>query len=225
MATKLATRLFSEAFEAEATDLTAKSEYTPSEWSAAGRGKTKTNPNGEDGKWWRTHGPDMVQSWIEWRNKYKWRVWDIVGTPAIELPIDVEIPGINAPIKAIVDRVMVEPQTKELVIVDLKTGSRTPESDLQLGFYAYGIRQLYGVNPRFGAYWMARKGELTDIFPLDRYTDNLIETMVRRFVQARELGLYIPHPTFRCRACSLRDYCAVYGGSKSYMDPDAQEDQ
>lgn len=221
---KTAERLFQDAFEVELLDL-AEDGAQPHTWAAAGRGKTKTNPAGEDARWWRANGPKMVQAWIDWRRASRWLVWTAPdGTPAIELDIEVNMPGTDQPLKMFIDRVMQKPDGT-LVIVDLKTGSRTPESDLQLATYRYGIFKKYGVLVNYGAYWMARKGEPTEPFNLSRYTPNLMETWFVRFIEAKAADLFIPHPTFLCRACGMRDYCAAFGGSKSHMDPDFQPEE
>lgn len=221
MAGQMASRLFHEAFEVE---LLERAEENPNvnAWSAAGRGKTKKNPAGEDGTWWRAHGPPMVQNWIDWRHRSGWQIWTTPeGQPGIELPIDLADGASGINVKMFIDRVFILP-SKALAIVDLKTGARTPESDLQLAIYRYGIFKQFGVDIRLGAYWMARQGECSDVFDLARFDPRLIELWLQRFKVAIEHDIFIPHPTFRCRACSLRDYCAAYGGSQSNNDPDTQ---
>lgn len=216
--TKTATDLFLDHFETEVLELVETSPNTR-EWSAAGRGKTKSNPAGEDGAWWRANGPKMVQSWVDWRRKSKWRVLDMGnGVPAIELEILVDVAGI--PLKAYVDRIMVIPEVNTPVIVDLKTGARTQDSDLQLGFYRLGIMQQYGLDIRYGCYWDARSGRPSEMLSLSRYKPALLEKWLRRFDQARELGIFLPRLTFRCKACPFSQYCAAYGGKMQHMDPD-----
>ena len=67
----------------------------------------------------------------------------------------------------VADRVFWNKDTGEYVIVDLKTGKNVPDSSLQLGFYAYGLRKVYGIDAKVGYYWMARKGELSQPFDLE----------------------------------------------------------
>ena len=153
-----AERLFSEAFETEVLEQ-AEDHSDLGAWSAAGRNKRKSNPQGEDGVWWREHGPGMVQNWMDWRSKSQWQVWTTPDLePAIELGIEVETEA-GIAVKMFIDRVFISKPTNQLVILDLKTGSRTPESDLQLAFYRYGIFKRYGIDVRFGCYWMARDGK------------------------------------------------------------------
>lgn len=223
------TDLFTKHFEPELLDL-AEEHPDFNNWSVAGKARKKP----EDVAWWRANGPDMVDRYIKWRARSGWRPWVTPdGELAIELDITVDIPDWEdcgkgedctqciIPLKMYIDSVFVVPSLgNQLVIVDFKTGSRTPDSDLQLGVYRLGIYKKYGIDIRLGAYWMARKGELSDVFNLGHLKPDLLELWYRRFRQATDEGLFIPHPTFLCRACAMRDYCSAYGGSKQHMDPD-----
>lgn len=218
--TSMAERLFSEAFSAEVADLLDKEPDTK-KWSTAAKGKLKSNPAGEDAKWWKANGPPMVENWISWRRKTAWKVWTTPdGQPAIELPLEFTTPK-GRDIKGFLDRVFITP-TKDLVIVDLKSGARSPESDLQLGFYNYELYNMYGIDIRFGAYWMARTGQLSEIHNISRLSPALFALWMDRFDKAIDNEIFIPNITFRCRSCSHRDYCLAYGGSKAYLDPDSQ---
>lgn len=225
----LADRLFRDHFESILVDTIDQSDTNPQSWSVAGRGKRKSQPQGEDLGWWRANGPDMVTSWMEWRKKSGWQVWTSPdGEPGIELDIVTDIPGTLVPdpfpLKMFIDRVFRVPETGQLCIVDLKTGARTPESDLQLGVYKYGLFRKFGIDIPFGGYWMARKGDM-EIVDISRYTPALIETWFNRFRSATNNGTFLPHPTFMCRACPVRDYCVAFGGSRSELDPDHPNNQ
>ncbi len=218
MTTQTATDLFLKHFEAEVLEQVEEHPKTR-EWSAAGRGRKASLPQGEDGGWWRANGPKMVQSWIDWRKRSGWRVLDLGGgTPAIEVEISVDVGGI--PLRGYVDRVMVVPEINEPVILDLKTGARSPESDMQLGFYRVGLMKQHGLDVRFGCYWMARTGRPSEMLNLRRYKPELLEKWFTRFDVAREHQIYLPHVTFRCKACPFNQFCAAYGGRMQHMDPD-----
>jgi len=218
----LAAVLFKDAFEQELLEAIDQSGLEPDRWSTAGKNKKKDNPAGEDARWWRANGPGMVQNWMDWRKESGWKVLAIDGEPAIELDVEVDI-GDGLPLKMFIDRVMIEPTNREPVIVDLKTGARTPESDLQLGVYRYGLMAKYGIRVDHGAYWMARKGAL-EMVPLQRYTPGLIATWFQRLQDAIGYGIFLPNPTFKCRACPVRNYCLAFGGAESELDPDFWRD-
>jgi hypothetical protein len=215
-----ATELFKDAFGAELLDYVAQG-HNPTDFRAAGKRATKSNPNptGEDAGWWRAEGPKMVQAWIDWRQRSGWQIWTTPdGEPAIELAIETEVA--NMPLRMFIDRVMTIPQVDKRCIVDLKAGSRSPESDLQLGVYRLGIYLKYGVWVDHGAYWMARKGELSDIVDLTRYDPRTLNLWFDALKRALENRVFLPHVTSMCRACGLNRYCLAYGGTQSHRDPD-----
>jgi hypothetical protein len=210
--------LFDDAFEDELL-FTVEDFPDTKRWSAARRNKLKNNPAGEDGVWWRANGPGMVDNWIKWRAQSGWRVWTTPdGQPAIELSQEFKTPS-GRDIKGYIDRIMIEAETKELVIVDLKSGARSPESDLQLGFYRYEMWNTYGVDIRKGAYWMARTGEML-VHNIQRLLPALFNLWMKRFDDAITHGIFLPNVTFRCRACSHSDFCTAYGGAHQHLDPD-----
>src|SRR5262245_37599015 len=168
---------------------------------AAGSNKpTKLNPRGEDEVWWLTEGPKMVQRWMDWRAASGWKIWSTPeGTPAIELELSPVWAGV--PIKMFIDRVFVNPDTGVPIVVDLKSGKRTPASDLQLAFYAAGIKSVYGVDVSHGAYWMGRTGELSPVASIRRLSLPLITFWVGQFVKARQGSIFLPQLSELCRAC------------------------
>lgn len=181
-----------------------KTKVPQSEWRASGR-ISKANPNKEDGDWWNTNGPLMVDKWIAWRNgTHPWVLWEpSPGIPAIELGMTPV--WNNVPVQMHIDRVMVNPDG-ELVIIDIKTGSRTPTSDLQLGFYAVGMEDTFGVRPKYGAYWMAREGQVKELVDLDKYKTEDIKEMVSMFDKARRDSIFLPNLT-HCPMCNVKQDC------------------
>ena len=159
------------------------------------------------------HGPIMVAQYVSWRDARLAEGWQFFtlpdGSPAVEVPIQIELDGVL--VKGYIDRVMVN-DDGELLVNDLKTGSHTPASALQLGIYALGMERHFGVRPILGAYYMARKGELTAPTSLLHYTP-----AGRQVVQASQVryrnDVYLPHVTSMCSSCSVRQFCSAFGGS------------
>jgi hypothetical protein len=181
-----------------------------SKWKAAGR-VTKANPNKEDGKWWEANGEKMVDNWIAWRNGQSgWVLWDYNGTPAVELSVNPVWNDVQ--VQMHIDRVMVTPDG-ELVVLDIKTGSRTPTSDLQLAFYAAGMEEVLGVRPKWGAYWMAREGITSQLIDLDNFPKEYIVDIVSQFDTARKSGIFIPNFS-HCVMCNLKDKCKYKNGER-----------
>ena len=198
------------AWAAQQAEQVAKTGIDQALWRAAGRA-TKANPDKEDGKWWSLEGAKMVDNWIAWRNGVNgWTMWEHNGVPAVELALN---PVWNdVPVQMHLDRVMVNPDG-ELVVLDIKTGARTPSSDLQLAFYAAGMEEMLGVRPRWGAYWMARTGITGEMVDLDKFPKEYVIDIVSQFDKARKSGIFIPNFS-HCIMCQLKDKCKYKNGEK-----------
>lgn len=169
----------------------------------AGR-STKANPNKEDAIWWNTQGPIWVEHYILWRkNNPDWKIWRTPqGAKAIELELNPTIADV--PVKMVIDRVFEVNQ--QLVIVDLKTSTRRPTSDLQLGFYKIGLEQTFGIEVNLGNYWMSREAGTGEMIDLSRYTLPMLEFMVSGFDKARQAGVFLPNLS-SCSFCGLTEHC------------------
>lgn len=175
-------------------------------WRSGGRA-TKANPDKENDVWWIDSGREMLDKWVAWRTgSHGWKLWEHDGIPAIELGLNPVLGGVT--VQMHIDRVMVTPDG-ELVILDLKTGQRTPSSDLQLAFYAVGLEKMLGIRPKYGTYWMARDGNTSPLVELDFYKTEIIEEMVADFDKARKAHLFIPNLN-HCKMCDLTDKCKWY---------------
>jgi hypothetical protein len=197
------TQTFLSVFHRLLSDELKNSGVSKEDFKAGGRA-SKAFPNKENYDWWVANGGAMLSSWISWRLGSGWTIWEPEeGVKAIELGIEYTVE--DAEIKMFIDRVMVTPDG-ELVVLDLKTGSRTPSSDLQLAVYAAGIERKYGVRPAFGAYWMAREGITSQLSSLDYLPTDRVEALVKNFDKARKAGIFLPNTT-NCFYCSVAQYC------------------
>jgi len=166
---------------------------------------TKANPQKEDVNFWQATGPQWVQAYIDWRKANPaWKLWKTPqGLPAIELAMLPEFAGV--PVKMILDRVF--EVNGELVIVDLKTSQQTPTNTLQLGFYKVGILKTFGIDVKWGTYWMARQHGVSPLVSLEQYTEDKIEYLVSGFDKARKAGIFLPN-TNNCQyKCGLTAHC------------------
>jgi hypothetical protein len=166
---------------------------------------TKANPQKEDVNFWQATGPQWVQAYIDWRKANPdWKLWKTPqGVPAIELAMLPEFAGV--PVKMILDRVF--EVNGELVIVDLKTSQQTPTNTLQLGFYKVGILKTFGIDVKWGTYWMARQHGVSPLVSLEQYTEDKLEYLVAGFDKARKAGVFLPN-TNNCQyKCGLTAHC------------------
>jgi len=166
---------------------------------------TKANPDKEDAKWWQEQGPLWVQSYIDWRKaNTNWKIWKTPqGVPAIELGIIPKFAGV--PVKMVIDRVF--EVNGELAVVDLKTSRFRPTSSLQLGFYKAGLQQVFGVDVKWGNYWMSRQDGTGEMVDLSSYTQDKVQYFVENFDKARKAGIFLPN-TNNCNRCGLTEHCS-----------------
>lgn len=219
-------------FNQAIADVASTSPVPISEWRAANGGK-------ENQDWWRVEGEAMLQRWCEERAKLAAGASprklallphsngsehaatdDRNHAYAVEWPFTITVPGPLGELTYtnIVDRVW-ECADGTLLVEDLKTGSRIPKDTGQLGTYAWGVASLIprnglnrdGANPRImGAFYNARKGlwtpavDLLAAHPWDEFVYRLHTAEAKR-----RAGLYSPHVTDLCSACSVRYACPL----------------
>ena len=182
--------------ESEGIDLTS---------ARIGGRSTKANPNKEDISFWQSSGPMWVEQYIAWRKaNTNWKIWTTPdGRPAIELEL---IPVVaDVPIKMVIDRVF--EVNGQLVIVDLKTSQNTPSSTLQLGFYKLGLEQTFGIEIKWGNYYMSRGSNTVEMVDLSEYTYDKMEFLVKGFDKARKAGIFLPNTNACQYMCGLTQHC------------------
>ena len=166
---------------------------------------TKANPNKEDQTFWQNQGPKWVEAYIAWRKANPtWKIWTAPdGNKGIELALTPVVAGV--PVKMIIDRVF--EVNGELVIVDLKTSQSTPTSSLQLGFYKLGLEQTFGIEVKWGTYYMSRGSNISEMVDLSEYTYDKMEYLITQFDNARKNAIFLPNTNSCQYMCGLTEYC------------------
>lgn len=197
-----------------------------STWRTAGKSKKK--PDGEDYLAWMDLGPQFVRNYIAWRQETPWQLWDgaITGFdpdtgaydsfgPAVELPLEFDIGGWKS--KGSIDRVFWAANGEDLIVTDLKTGSRMPDSDLQLGMYAVGMEVQYGERPKWGVFYNPRQNKMSQIYDLSNYTVDSIGQMGVQFKSAIQNKIFLPHKSVLCNYCPVNTGCSAFGGKDANL--------
>lgn len=166
---------------------------------------TKANPNKEDVTFWQSQGPRWVEAYIAWRKTNdNWKIWTTPdGNQAIELALTPVVNGVA--VKMIIDRVF--EVNGELVIVDLKTSQSTPTNSLQLGFYKLGLEQTFGMEVKWGTYYMSRGSNISEMVDLSEYTYDKMEYLITQFDKARKGAIFLPNTNSCQYMCGLTEYC------------------
>lgn len=205
---------FQEALDEAIREEEERSGFPKAEWTVTGR-PSKAWPDRENEDWWRTQGPIFCDSWDRWHQQSPWQIWVTPeGVPAIELELHPIFGGMLDVL--FIDRVMVT-QDGELVVLDLKSGSRVPAGLEQLGDYATGMEQLLGLRPTYGTFWMARKGYNTPPANLDHITQQAVDYRYERARAGMEAGIFIAHPSNLCDSCPVRDACYAVKGKDAHL--------
>jgi hypothetical protein len=212
--------LWEKHFAVQIAETEAKSDVPKGEWRASGRKSAKW-PDKETEEWWNENGPVFLASWASWRLNGPWEIWTTAeGVPGIEIGVNVDVGeclgcGGEHPVKGSIDRLMYNPADPDsVVVVDIKSGAE-PDDHLQLGTYAKGVRDLMGVDPTYGTYWLARTGSTTLLHPMAKYSDEYLAYEYGNARKGMEAGIFLPKVTRMCNGCSQRQNCFAYGGENS----------
>lgn len=193
-------------------DIALLEEPDESKWRRGGRAKDK-----EGEVWWRIEAPKMVSAYRDWlydidQDLYIWELPN--GEPAVEVEIVTTFGGV--PVKMGIDRIMQSRKTGELIVVDLKAGSREPASPYQLSLYAEAVHRTFGIQVAWGAYYMTRKAYLT----MPKFLAPTISELDNRFAKAalmRDNEIYLAVPGMFCGTCDVAPYCKAVGGNPDLL--------
>lgn len=186
-------------------------------WRAAAKGK-------ETLSWWINFGRQLLDKYIAFRTTSPYDLYRLPdGSPAIEVAVPHIVGGVY--VKGFVDRVMVDTRTGEVIIVDLKSGARMPSNDKQLGGYKVGLEANFApqTGPVFndGAFYNARKGQLTGHIPLFTYDADSVGQWYSGIRREIEAGHFPPRLNTFCKSCPARLYCPAFSGAAAQALPPA----
>lgn len=173
----------------------------------AGGRATKQYPNKEDAPWWTEHGPLFTQAWVDWRDARFAEGWKILE---VEHAFEIELGGV--PVRGFIDRIMAD-QHGQVHCIDLKTGSHSPASTLQLGVYTLAYEANTGVRPVIGSFFMNRKGDISGAESMARYTPELVGGWFASAKRAIEAEVFVPHASGLCRSCGVAEKCSLFTGT------------
>lgn len=143
--------------------------------------------------------------------KAGWEVLSIGGNPALELPFELDLDGVQ--IRGKIDSLKVFPQDDYVFVEDLKTGNvGDDEADRrQLGVYALAAKEVYGVEVQAGRYWFTKVDRPSEWFDLSRYTREYLGSTFRRLDAMIDGGMLLASPGAACGLCSSKPWCGELG--------------
>jgi putative RecB family exonuclease len=157
----------------------------------------------------------MLRRWSTWRLNSGWEIARIGDQWAVELSFDVEIGGVT--VRGYIDRVF--QRGDDIAVVDLKSG-RLPDDYGQLATYRRGLREVFGCDPQWGAFWLAREGGTGQFHDLRAYGEERLDYEYR-MARQQQLGVdFRPKVSMGCGSwCSMRDFCPAVGGALAATVP------
>lgn len=211
--------LFAEHFASAVEEERKRTSADPSSWIKTGRA-SKAWPDKETPAWWLASGPMMLDNYIAWRQEHQLPIWVTPqGLPGIELEVEARLRPDLPRLRGFIDRVMVDPESGALVVVDLKSGSRT-NPPRQLGIYKVLLEETYpGTSAAYGSYYEARKGKPTPLIDLSYYTKETVAELVDNYKRAVMARVFAPNPGTSCSTCTVRRYCPEMGGEDAGIIP------
>ncbi|GAA4187144.1 hypothetical protein GCM10022252_20190 [Streptosporangium oxazolinicum] len=127
------------------------------------------------------------------------------GSIASEIGFEVEFRGVN--VRGYIDVLMQDTTTGEVLVRDIKSGTKVPAVPFQLIVYRLAVLQVLGLDVTWGQFFMTRDGKPTMPIDLTTLDEAWIETWFKRQVQIEEQGLFLPDPGENCRTCGVKPHC------------------
>jgi len=159
-------------------------------------------------QWWGGEGVRQLESYLEWLEATQWEFVEYADRPMIEMDVSNWLGDVY--VKGFVDAVMTDGD--QVMLVDYKTGSRTPAAMMQLGIYRVLLRETTGIDATHGVWWMTRKAEPSEPVQLGRYTHDYVRTIFETFDRAVEQQVFLPKEGSHCFTCDVRSACYIQGG-------------
>ncbi|MFE1095857.1 RecB family exonuclease [Streptomyces smyrnaeus] len=154
-------------------------------------------------------GKKQLADYIADAESSEWEIWE---TPdfdlAIELPFRLDLNGVE--VVGYIDQIREYPDGS-LELVDLKTGTKIPEWDFQLGVYRLAVLESYGVRADSGSFYMLKDNRYTPRTDLTRYTRDRLSVWFDSLNRGVEGAVFMPNVGDHCRMCGVWDYCSAKG--------------
>lgn len=151
-------------------------------------------------------------------HKDEWRILPMGDGVATEVRFEIELGGVK--VVGFIDQIR-QWRDGSLEPADLKTGSSTPGSTMQLGVYALAIEANMGVRPQTGVFVKAGRPATArgaekptkDLkHSLEEWTPELLGDLFKDMDRMDKLGLFLPNPQDGCeRTCTVAEHCRIKG--------------
>ncbi len=165
---------------------------------------------------YREKGIGQVNRFLEWINDPERLagVFSIMrdaedGEPWVEVPFDMDLGGIR--VIGFIDRVEEGGEP-----VDIKSGDKKNNKDLQLGVYKVAMEKQFGISPTVGQFFMTKVDGrsvfgYTEFVDLTRYTEQYVTELFQAAERGIQNEVFLPHPQDFCGICDVQEFCREKG--------------
>jgi len=184
-------------------------EPNPAAWLTGGRKRTDKDIADR-----HSLGRDQIAAYLAFARNDILRVWTLpdTGKPASEVEFREDFGGIE--VIGFIDLIMQDPRTGELLVRDLKTGTKKPVGHAQLAVYKWAIRKKYHFDVQWGDYWMAKYGTTEPKIYLGDIPLRRVESWFQMMDFAERNKVYLPNVGDGCRSiCDVSRHCPDIGGT------------
>lgn len=182
-----------------------------SRWLAGGRNKPENDIPRR-----RERGAEQVTGYMDYAEQAPERPWMLFDeVPALEIEFELDFDGIR--VVGFIDQVIQFPDGG-IIPRDLKTGTKQPDWDIQLGVYGLALREEFGLDVHFGDFYMAKNNAPLPMVSLERFDREYLTNLFKNLDAGIQAGAFVPNPGNACGTCAVSDYCSAIG-SKSAEFP------
>ncbi|WP_246040679.1 RecB family exonuclease [Streptomyces cadmiisoli] len=154
-----------------------------------------------------TRGKEQLEQYIKNALAQGWEIWETPDfEPAIELPFRIMVGNIE--VVGYIDQIREHPDGS-LEIVDIKSGSKIPSWDFQLGVYRLAVLESYGVEINQGSFLMLKDDRMVGPTNLTRFTRERVTAWFDALNRGVEAQVFMPNVGDHCRICGVWKYCSA----------------
>ena len=152
-------------------------------------------------------GQEQLERYVTDALSAGWEIWETPDfDPAIELPFRIKLGNIE--VVGYIDQIREYPDGS-LKLVDIKTGTKIPSWDFQLGVYRLAVLECYGVDISQGSFLMLKDDREVGPTDLTRFTRERLTAWFEGLNRGVEARSFIPNVGDHCRICSVWKYCSA----------------
>lgn len=168
-------------------------------------------------------GADQVADYMEFAKAHEdeWHILKIDGEPMLEQRFELIVPHTDEKEIVVVGYIdqMVEYANGAIRVRDLKTGTKRPVWEIQLGIYALAMREKFGIDDCWtGDYYMAKDKSTTRDYDLHRFPRWFVEQQFQMLERGIENKVFLSNPGTTARVCPVSDWCYAEGGNNYLLD-------